>query len=116
MKTISTHLILMLLPIITFIILFYLIANAMSGERRVSDISSQIMKVMDEAEILKIAALEKIKRDRNGFTIFGSYCILKVNVTNISENEIFYEIEVRPKEKLEGGIELVLYTSGNIKI
>jgi hypothetical protein len=113
MKGITSHIILILLPIILFIIVFYLTANALSREIEVSDISSKILNFINEAENLKLIVLEKIKNEKKDFNLLGKYCNLNVRIISQGE-KIKYEIEAKPREEI--GIKISLLSIGEIKV
>jgi hypothetical protein len=114
MKAIVSHIILMLLPVILFIISFYLVAATLSKEGEVSDISSKVLNFVNEAENLKIVSIEKLKNEKKDFVLEGKYCRINAKIISLNENEIEYEIYANPKEEME--IKISLFTSGKIKI
>ena len=114
MKALVSHIVLMLLPVILFIISFYLVTATLSKEVEVSDISSKVLNFVNEAENLKVIAVEKLKNERKDFVLEGKYCRVNAKILNLNGNEIEYEISVNPKEEI--GIKISLFTNGKIKI
>jgi hypothetical protein len=114
MKAIVSHIILMLLPVVLFIISFYLVAATLSKEREVSDISSKVLNFVNEAEILKTVAIERLKSEKKDFVLEGKYCRINAKILNLNENEMEYEISAKPKEDME--VKISLFTIGKIKI
>jgi len=113
MKGIAAQLMLLLLPIVLFIITFYLTANALSREIKIFDISSKISKMINELEIYKPEISKRIKELKSEFSFETNYLIIKVSDINISQNTIFYKVVAMPKEKIEGISNFVIFYYGS---
>lgn len=109
MKGIAANLILLLLPIIIFIIVYYLTGLALSREIRILDISSKVSKMINEFEAYKNSISKKVKEVKDAFTIDTYYLSIKVTNVKVEGNRINYEIYAMPKEKIEGINFLIFY-------
>lgn len=106
----------LLLPLIIFIIAFYLTAGVLSREIEISDISLKVFNVINEAEIYKQTIREyvinRLKEDRTikELRFSGYFSTFTINIQNYDEikNEIEYEVICVPKEKISG-IDLVIH-------
>lgn len=121
MKLLVSNLILILLPLILFVIAFYLSAMILSREIKVVDISSKISNIINEAEIykeeIKDIVIEKIKNnpDLKIFTFETYYSKFEIDIVEKNDKEIRYEVLVKPKEKIEG-LNLVIHFFDNVKL
>ncbi|MEM5824412.1 MAG: hypothetical protein QXW04_00025 [Candidatus Aenigmatarchaeota archaeon] len=108
MKTLVGNLILFLLPLVLFIIAFYLTAGILSREISVIDISSKIFNVINEAEIYKQQirniTLEKLKEDHDlkEFSFSGYYTFFKISVIEKDSSKIKIEVLAYPKGEISG--------------
>lgn len=106
----------LLLPIIVFIIAFYLTAGVLSRELEMLDISSRIFNIVNEAEIYKQTIREyvinKIRQDKTikELQFSGYYSNFFITIQNYDEtkNKIEFEVVCKPKEKISG-IDLVIH-------
>lgn len=115
MKGIVANLILIFLPFILFIAAFYLTASLLSKEHEISDLSSKVLRIINEAEIYKNIIKEKVKAEKQSFILKGQYLNFKVNILKIENNEIEYEIIAEPIEKIFG-IDLILHLIDKVKL
>ncbi|MFH7903280.1 MAG: hypothetical protein QXQ19_02330 [Candidatus Aenigmatarchaeota archaeon] len=121
MKTLIGNLILFLLPLVLFIIAFYLTAGILSREISVIDISSKIFNVINEAEIYKQQirniTLEKLKENNNlkEFSFSGYYTFFKISIIERDNSKIKIEVFGYPKEEIIG-IRLIIHYIDEIKL
>lgn len=115
MKAIVANFILIFLPFILFIIAFYLTASVLSKEYEISDLSSQVLRIINEAEIYKLQIKQKVAYEKGNFTIKGNYLIFRISILKIDANEIEYEIFAEPIEKIQG-IDIKLHLVDKIKL
>jgi len=113
MKGIAAQLMLLLLPIVLFIIVFYFTANALSSEIKIYDISSKISKMINELEIYKKEISERVKELRSEFSFETNYLIIKVSEIAIGQNKISYRVDAIPKERIEGISNFVIFYYGS---
>jgi len=113
MKGIAAQLLLLLLPIVLFIIVFYFTANALNSEVKIYDISSKISKMINELEIYKKEISERVKELRSEFSFETNYLIIKVSEINIDYNKISYRVDAIPKERIEGISNFVIFYYGS---
>ncbi len=115
MKGIVGNIILIALPIVLFIVCFYLTAKALEREIEVSHISSKITNFLNEIEIYKSLINEKVKNENKNFIIEGKYAKIKVEIKEKSNNEIIFEVIGEPLEKIEG-LQIVSHYIGKVKL
>lgn len=115
MKSLATQIIIILLPIILFIIVFYISALALSKEREGSEISFYVSRIINEAETLKLQIIEKAKQERKNFNYRAQYSQFEVFVKELDSNTLEVYVEVTPIEKFYD-IEIVLTFSTILKI
>ncbi|MEM5830647.1 MAG: hypothetical protein QXO40_00365 [Candidatus Aenigmatarchaeota archaeon] len=121
MKTLVGNLILFLLPLVLFIIAFYLTSGILSREISVIDISSKIFNVINEAEIYKQQirniTLEKLKEnyDLKEFSFSGYYTFFKISIIERDNSKIKIEVLAYPKEEISG-IKMIVHYIDEIKL
>jgi len=116
MKGIAAQLMLLLLPIVLFIITFYLTANSLSSQIKIFDVSSKISKMINELEIYKPEISKRVKELKSEFSFETNYLIIKVSEVNINQNVISYKVVAVPKEKIEGIGNFIIFYYGKEEI
>jgi len=113
MKGIAAQLMLLLLPIVLFIITFYLTANALSTQIKIVDISTKISKMINELEIYKPEISKRVRELKSEFSFETNYLIIKISEIEITQDKISYKVTAMPKEKIEGISNFVIFYYGS---